>query len=271
MPERRRDVMPIANPEREVLQALRAGSACREQNRDADERAEVRKRRREQLIHRLCEDRDALVRRVRQLQDGGTDDQHRDRGRAHDDDQAAECLATLLPGRTLVGGYQVGEDLDPGHEGEDPCVPAEGEVKVRGAEGAWIETRQVESLPHYRCDDHHPQKREHARCRGPEDSGSGLRAAIDQPSGRDAEHDGKNRSILEAEYCRAERGDAIGNECHERRHAHQEGERVFDDGDRGVDLHGPTAELLLAEAAAAAAVRDPASSPGGTSRKRRRP
>ena len=115
--------MAIFQAQGQVLQPLGAGGGGRQQDGDAHHRAQIREGRRQQLIHGLREHRDLIVGGVGQAENRRADDQHRQRRRAHDDEQAAEGLAALLRAVAAVGRHQVGEHLDAGHQARMRAYP----------------------------------------------------------------------------------------------------------------------------------------------------
>ena len=131
-------------------------------------------------------------------------------------------------------------------------------MEVFGLEGLEMQRGEMKAELPDGGEDHAPEEGEHADGGGAEGAGGDLGAAVDGPSDEEAEEDGDDVANREPVEVIVERGKAVGDEGDERGDADEEGKRVFDKGDAGVDLDGPLAEFLLGEAAAAGSVGDSA-------------
>jgi hypothetical protein len=156
-------------------------------------------------------------------------------------------------GGPVVGGDEVGEDLDARHQREQPDVPAEGDGQELPGERGELERGQVQATPEDHRPDEQPQEEQDRRGGGAEDARGEPWPSVDHDACGHAQPDGDERPLPGP----AERGHAIGHERHEGRNAHEERERAFDQRDARAHLACPGAELLLAEAAPAAAVGHP--------------
>ena len=64
----------------------------------------------------------------------------------------------LLSRSSIIGGYQIGENLNTGHHGQDTDISSDGEVQISGRKSLKGKNWQVKASPDQSRQDHQPEQ-----------------------------------------------------------------------------------------------------------------